>query len=64
MSPTSPQRGTNPTQEPRLAGAPSERTFARRIDCADSGARRTSPAPARGGGRRDPEGWERPSRRG
>jgi hypothetical protein len=61
MSPTSPQRGTSSTQESRLA--PSGRTFARRIDCADSGQRRSSPAPARGGGNRHPEGWEHPSRR-
>jgi hypothetical protein len=60
MSPTSPQRGTSSTQEPRLA--PSGRTFSRRIDCADSGARRSSSAPARGGGNRRPEGWEHPSR--
>jgi hypothetical protein len=61
MSPTSPRRGTNPTQESRLA--PSGRTFARRIDCAESGARRATTAPARGGGNRHPEGWEHPSRR-
>jgi hypothetical protein len=60
MSPTPTQRGTNPTQESRLA--PSGRTFARRIDCADSGSRRASTDPARGGGNRRPEGWEHPRR--
>lgn len=35
------------------------RTFARRIDCAQDGHDARYAAPARGGGRREPDEWER-----
>jgi hypothetical protein len=45
----------------RRAAPRGDRSFERRIDCAENGSARSS-TPARGGGRRDPEAWTaRPS---
>ncbi|HEU0016414.1 MAG TPA: hypothetical protein VFQ45_22230 [Longimicrobium sp.] len=55
---TDPQAGGD-----RYAAAAQERrTFARRIDCADSRGMRASYAPARGGEPREPDRWERARR--
>ncbi|HWK88932.1 MAG TPA: hypothetical protein VNP72_03030 [Longimicrobium sp.] len=44
------------------AAASGRRTFARRIDCADSRVLRSASAPPRGGDLRDADRWERSRR--
>ena len=47
-----------PARETPAPQGAAGRTFARRIDCADTAGRSPAMRPARGGGLRDPETWE------
>jgi len=58
MSTSTNDRGADRRMHARAADAASAGTFARRIDC-DGHRGSASATPARGGGMREPEAWER-----
>jgi len=58
MSTSTNDRGADRRMHARAADAESAGSFARRIDC-DGNRSFHSATPARGGGMREPEAWER-----